>query len=138
MSISGPFRRVARAVANVFAPRVIVLLYHRVNEVPSDPQLLCVSRKHFAEQLQVLKDFTRPCLLKTLQGTLEHTFVRYPSVILTFDDGYADNLHYAKPLLEQYEMPATVFVTTDLLGSQAGFWKDVLNRILLHPGVLPG
>jgi peptidoglycan/xylan/chitin deacetylase (PgdA/CDA1 family) len=137
MPISGPIRRVARAVANIVAPRVIVLLYHRVNEVPSDPQLLCVSRKHFAEHLQVLQDFTRPGLLRTLQGALEHTFVRYPAVILTFDDGYADNLHYAKPLLEHYEMPATVFVTTDLLGSKAGFWKDVLNRILLRPGNLP-
>jgi peptidoglycan/xylan/chitin deacetylase (PgdA/CDA1 family) len=138
MSISGPFRRVARAVANMFEPRAIVLLYHRVNEVPSDPQLLCVSRKHFGEHLQVLKDFTRPGLLKTLHGTLEHAFVRYPAAILTFDDGYADNLHYAKPLLERYDMPATVFVTTDLLGSKAGFWKDVLNRILLRPGNLPG
>jgi peptidoglycan/xylan/chitin deacetylase (PgdA/CDA1 family) len=138
MSISGQFRRAARAVAKVFEPRAIVLLYHRVNEVSSDPQLLCVSRKHFDEHLQVLHDFTRPGLLRMLQGTLEHTFVKYPAVILTFDDGYADNLHYAKPLLERHDMPATVFVTTDLLGSKAGFWKDVLNRILLLPGNLPG
>jgi peptidoglycan/xylan/chitin deacetylase (PgdA/CDA1 family) len=59
------------------------------------------------------------------------------AVILTFDDGYADNLYNAKPLLERYDMPATVFVTTGYLGNGREFWWDELEGILLHPRTLP-
>src|SRR5665213_3191320 len=32
------------------------------------------------------------------------------SLLITFDDGYADNEEYALPLLQQHELPAVVFV----------------------------
>jgi peptidoglycan/xylan/chitin deacetylase (PgdA/CDA1 family) len=59
------------------------------------------------------------------------------AIVVTFDDGYADNLCNAKPLLRRHEIPATVFMTTDILGSPKEFWQDDLERICLHPGVLP-
>ena len=58
-------------------------------------------------------------------------------VVLTFDDGYADNLWNAKPLLEKYELPATVFITSGSLDSPTEFWWDDLERILLQPRKLP-
>jgi peptidoglycan/xylan/chitin deacetylase (PgdA/CDA1 family) len=59
------------------------------------------------------------------------------SVVVTFDDGYADNLHNAKPLLERYGIPATVFITTGYVGREREFWWDELERLLLQPGPLP-
>jgi peptidoglycan/xylan/chitin deacetylase (PgdA/CDA1 family) len=56
-------------------------------------------------------------------------------VVVTFDDGYRDNLHMAKPLLERYEIPATVFVASGYLGRE--FWWDQLDRILPGPEALP-
>jgi peptidoglycan/xylan/chitin deacetylase (PgdA/CDA1 family) len=58
-------------------------------------------------------------------------------VVVTFDDGYADNLHHARPLLERNEVPATVFLTSGAIGSSREFWWDELERILLQPGALP-
>ena len=39
------------------------------------------------------------------------------SIALTFDDGYRDNYTTVFPLLKQYNFPATIFVTTGLIGT---------------------
>ena len=56
---------------------------------------------------------------------------------ITFDDGYANNLYQAKPLLEKYQIPATVFVATDYLEKPREFWWDELERIILQTAKLP-
>jgi peptidoglycan/xylan/chitin deacetylase (PgdA/CDA1 family) len=56
---------------------------------------------------------------------------------VTFDDGYAATLGQARPLLDRYEIPATVFVPTNALSQAREFWWDELDRILLQPGILP-
>ena len=60
-----------------------------------------------------------------------------PTVCITFDDGYADNLWNAKPLLEQYEVPTTVFVTTGYISEGKEFWWDELERLVLWTPQLP-
>jgi peptidoglycan/xylan/chitin deacetylase (PgdA/CDA1 family) len=55
---------------------------------------------------------------------------------VTFDDGYADNLHNALPLLEASAICATVFVATGNLGMENGYWWDQVEELLLLPGQL--
>jgi peptidoglycan/xylan/chitin deacetylase (PgdA/CDA1 family) len=57
--------------------------------------------------------------------------------VLTFDDGYADNLHRAKPLLEMHGVPATAFIASGLIGRAREFWWDELERLVLGPARLP-
>lgn len=92
--------------------------------------------EHFAEQLSVLKNEMHPQPLQELIDPPRRGVARR-LVGITFDDGYADNLSIAKPLLEQFGIPATVFVVSGHVGGQREFWWDELEKILLQPGNLP-
>jgi peptidoglycan/xylan/chitin deacetylase (PgdA/CDA1 family) len=129
--------QLARWLKNRVSPGSLILLYHRVVELPSDPQLLCVTPKHFAEHLEILRKQCRPIRLQQLAEASRNGNLPHLTVAVTFDDGYADNLYNAKPTLERYDMPATVFVTTGKMGNEREFWWDELERLLLQPATLP-
>jgi peptidoglycan/xylan/chitin deacetylase (PgdA/CDA1 family) len=120
-----------------FVPGAIILLYHRVTELAPDPQLLSVRPRHFQEHLDVLRREFHPIGLGAFLDALIAGNVPKRAVVVTMDDGYADILHEAKPLLERFDIPATVFVTAGYVGSRSEFWWDELERVLLHPGTLP-
>jgi peptidoglycan/xylan/chitin deacetylase (PgdA/CDA1 family) len=130
-------RQIARWPRNRAGQRVLILLYHRVAEPRSDPWFLSVTPRNFAEHLEVLRRYAHPISLQRLsQGLLEGGLPER-AVVVTFDDGYADNLHDAKPLLARYNVPATVFLATGYIGHEREFWWDELDRLLLQPGALP-
>jgi peptidoglycan/xylan/chitin deacetylase (PgdA/CDA1 family) len=130
-------RRVARRYASRFFQRPIILAYHRVADLDCDPQLLSVTRRHFAEHLHVIRERSQPMRLQELALALRKGGVIPSGVVVTFDDGYADNLIHAKPILERHEVPATVFVTTGYTGEECDFWWDELDKMLLQTDVLP-
>ena len=117
--------------------KVLILLYHRVARLKSDPWGLAVTPGRFAEHLRVLRKHARPMQLAELPLALRDGRLPDRSVVVTFDDGYADNLHNAKPLLERHDVPATVFVASGFVGRNREFWWDELARLLLRPGTLP-
>ena len=118
-------------------PRAAVLLYHRVVDTDTDPQLLCVSPRNFDEHLEVISQFFQPVRLGELAHLMREGRDLHRRVVLTFDDGYSDNLHQGKPLLEKHGVPATVFVSSGYIGQRREFWWDELERLLLVPNELP-
>ena len=133
----GRIRRVSRKWRNRLSPGALILLYHRVAKLDSDPQQLQVSPSHFAEQLQTIKDIGIPISLQELVRGLRSGKVPSRSVVVTFDDGAADNLLAAKPLLERYSIPATIFVSTGYMKTAREYWWDEVERLVLQPGELP-
>lgn len=116
------------------SPRALVLVYHRVADLPSDPFGLCVKPRAFAEHMEVLRSLARPIPLGELARSLSGHKVTRRAVVVTFDDGYADNLLEAKPLLEKFDVPATVFIATGYVGRGREFWWDELESVLFRPG----
>jgi peptidoglycan/xylan/chitin deacetylase (PgdA/CDA1 family) len=115
----------------------VILLYHRVsNDTASDPWGLTVSVTHFAQHMDALRRYATPVSLTELLSAADQKAGR-ARVAVTFDDGYADNLEVAMPLLETHEIPATFFLSTAALDSDREFWWDELARVLLGPGTLP-
>ena len=128
--------KISRIKKQLF-PGAIILMYHRIADADSDPWSLCVSPKNFEEQLAVLKKYGNLLSLQELNQKIREGKSIHRSIVITFDDGYADNLYNAKPLLEKYNIPATVFITTGGIDQKQEFWWDELDRILLQPGTLP-
>ncbi len=132
-SLARGVRRWVRACA----PHAIVLLYHRVAELESDAQWLAVTPERFAAQMDLLRSRYRVVSLRELTHCLREERVPRNAVVVTFDDGYADNLHNAKPILKRYGIPATVFVCTSGIQGRREFWWDELERLLLETPRLP-
>ncbi len=116
----------------------LVLLYHRIAELQSDPQLLAVTPAHFSQHLEVIRDYGVPMSLTEMLSAFRNRRLPDRAIAVTFDDGYADNLDLGEPLLERHGVPATLFVTTSYMDGEREFWWDDLERLLLCPGRLPG
>ena len=103
----------------------LILCYHRVAEGVEDPFRLCVSPDNFAAHLEEISRRREPSTLPDVSVPS-----RRPRVVVTFDDGYNDNLTNALPIAEAKGVPITVFVASGVLGDEKGFWWDRLATLL--------
>ncbi len=110
-------------------------MYHRINTAVSDTWQLAVSVENFREQLNCLKDYTI-ISLQQLTAAIKENNIPENAIALSFDDGYLDNYLTVVPLLEQYQFPASFFITNSIDQSNE-FWWDALEYILLENEHLP-
>lgn len=98
-----------------------ILLYHSVTRTPSPAMAsFTVSPDVFARHLDLIADDHVTMTVGELIGRLrrgEH--IPEHAVVITFDDGFADNLEEAAPLLLQRRLSASVFVTTSYVAGTA-------------------
>jgi peptidoglycan/xylan/chitin deacetylase (PgdA/CDA1 family) len=114
-----------------------ILLYHRIAELDHDPWSLAITPVDFAAHLEILE---RECVcLKLTELMAQRVAGTLPTnaVALTFDDGYADNLLSALPLLERYGIPATIFVLSGFIDGDAETWWDRLEQTVYEAPALP-
>ena len=133
--------RAGRAIARALrrrSSRGVVLLYHRIAGPRRDPQWLDVSAENFDRHLTVLARDTTPLPLDEFESLRAAGRLPRRAVAVTFDDGYADNLHAAAPALVRYGIAATVFVTAGMVGSNREFWWDDIERIAFAPMLAAG
>lgn len=112
--------------------RVLTLYYHRVNNLENDYNLLCVSPIKFRQQMMYLKSN-----YQIVRFEEDWKLLDCDAVAITFDDGYLDNLHYALPILEELEIPATIFVSTGTINQDKELWWDELERLMLAGNDIP-
>ncbi len=94
-----------------------VLMYHKINDVPANPTTVPVSI--FDEQMTLLRElgYTVVDLDAVLAHYLEGKPLPPAAVLITFDDGYRDNLEHAVPILRRHGYPAVLFVPIGYLDS---------------------
>jgi peptidoglycan/xylan/chitin deacetylase (PgdA/CDA1 family) len=109
--------------------RLRILYYHNVASAPAGAALakLYVAPDDFARQMRCLKRLgLRGVSLSEGLWHLERGESR-AVVALTFDDGYADNLENAAPILREFGFGATCFVVTDRVGQHNAWDAEALR-----------
>lgn len=119
------------------APAGAILCYHRVAEISPDTFGLCVPPPLFRAHMAHLRETCHPVSLEGLLRGLDAGDLPERAVAVTFDDGYRDALE-AAPILEQLGVPATFFVNSQSLDERHEAWQEVLERIFLDGGTIPG
>jgi peptidoglycan/xylan/chitin deacetylase (PgdA/CDA1 family) len=107
-----------------------VLMYHKVNDLWPNPTT--VPTAVFAEQMSLLAELGYVPV--SLDAVLDHYLHGDPlpigAVLLTFDDGYRDNLQNALPILRRHGYPAVLFVPIGFLDDERPLPHEESLRLL--------
>lgn len=114
---------------------VPVLLYHHLDPDADGSNSMVVTPATFEWQIRALYDAGYTGVsVEELQNYINYgTALPERPIVITFDDGYLSNYEYAFPILQKYNMKATIFV----IGSSVGhteFYKDTSYPLTPHFG----
>lgn len=107
----------------------LILNYHGVVDQPQ-PEISVnhMGAKDFDDQIRYFK---RNFNLLGLDDFVETIHSDKPSskksILITFDDGYANNYDYAFPILQNHKAPAVIFPVTGLIGTEKASWYDYFD-----------
>lgn len=127
------YLQIHRLLRYLLRKKLIILTYHGFTDQESHEGIENHQGKHlfierFKFQLEYLKKYHQ---VIRLEQWLERKTSGEPlpegAVVVTFDDGYQSNYALAFPLLKTWGIPATIFLTTDFVDSQALLWTDRLE-----------
>ncbi len=111
------------------ADGIPVLNYHQINN--QDVNSLTVRTDQFEAQMKYLADngyhaITPEDLVDAWENGTE---LPDKPVIITFDDGYIDNYKNAYPILQKYNLKATIFLISDFIGTYPNYmtWDEALE-----------
>ncbi len=103
------------------------LVYHKIS-TDFEWGLTTVSPKRFEAQVLDFQSLGfQFSTLRELSSTNRKT-----NLAITFDDGYASVYEQAWPVLEKYDIPATVFVITDYIGKHNTWDVQIGGRLFRH------
>ena len=105
-------------------PAFFVLVYHRTCASGNGRPYMATPVDIFEQHMKFIKDNFK---IVSMTDGLKHVYEKKEKKIcvsVNLDDGYMDNYLYAYPVLRKYNVPATIFLTTDYIGKNPVFWWD--------------
>lgn len=115
--------------------RLTIVMYHAVVPSPLPVGDWCfLDEESFRRHAEYLGRHFEVVFLSEAVARLKAGALRRPTAALTFDDGFQNNRDVVLPILRERGLPATVFLTTGLVGSDDTVWYCRLNRALAETG----
>jgi len=106
-----------------------IFMYHGVSDEANKKNYANkhVNVREFENHLRLFRKYCTPIDLETALFGKE---LPPNPVVLTFDDGYQNNYTHAYPLLEKYNVPATIFLTTGFVNKTHYLWTDRIDYLI--------
>lgn len=103
-------------ISRVDTESIPILMYHSISINQSNT--LSVPPEVFYKQMEHLKNSGYNTItFKDLMSWKTRQWLPDKPILITFDDGYLDNFTVAYPILKKLQMKATIFATSDFIGS---------------------
>ena len=122
LCLSGPLT--TKFFKKINEGKTIFLGYHGVKE--SHEKLenwTMVTQEQFRQQMRFLKT-NFDCI--SIDEAVSLNSKKKNTIVVTFDDGYENNFKIAYPILKEFNIPATIYITTKNVIERKLFWPDVI------------
>jgi len=125
--------------SRIMRDKAAVLMYHRIipqEEAKYDyaPNGMVVTTSLFEKHIQYLAKHYHTVTINELCDILDKKeFIsKKPLLAVTFDDGWLDNYTNALPILNKYNVPATIFIGCNFIDNKEWYWLERVKFVLAH------
>ncbi|HJV66218.1 MAG TPA: polysaccharide deacetylase family protein [Geomonas sp.] len=113
--------------------RLLVVMYHGVTRAEYHPPVWTqLPLPVFRRQLEFLREHYRMVTLPEVVAACSGGSLPERAALVTFDDGLMNNYTVAFPVLKELAVPAAVFLTVDLIGTDRVLWFDELYLLMVE------
>lgn len=103
--------------------KLLILIYHRVLDEPDFMRPDEIDKEIFLWHMDLISNYFNVLPLNLALERMREDSLPSRAVCITFDDGYADNLYNATPILLKNNITATFFIASDYLDG-GRMWND--------------
>lgn len=131
------FSRLGPVSRRVYRQRIVFLMIHGVVDFSFQtswrPLRKQLSVQNLSRGLAALNKYYNIVSMNQAVSMLAGLAPLQPrSLVLTFDDGYRNNITHALPILQRYKVPATFFLCTGHVKRRVPFWYDRMDYAIQH------